>query len=150
MSAAETTTVEGRQLRPFWSRLSVWCLLVFWPLHVAVFHVPIAPQPPSTSTLPPDKTVHLVTYAILAALASWVAWPYGERSRRHGWGWLFVRCAIMLALLAGYAWLDEYTQPWTGRKDDWADWRADVVGAAAGIVAFALLAKQRWLVRWAE
>lgn len=48
--------------------------------------------------------------------------------------------------IAAYAWIDELTQPWTGRTCDVYDWFADILGAATvmiGAYAWRCLRKEQ-------
>lgn len=67
-----------------------------------------------------SPVAHLLSFAILAALAFACRWPV------RGW--------IVVLLIAGYAAGTELLQgSVSGRTSDWMDWCLDLVGAAIGI-----------------
>lgn len=132
------------------ARVSVLCLAVYWPLFVVAFHIPIPPQPPSTSVVPPDKRVHIVGYAVLAFLVGWVTWPCGKPPADRRAADLLLRAGVLGALIVLHGWLDEVTQPWTGRAFEWPDLMADALGAAVGIAVLFGLATRRQLAWVAE
>lgn len=83
--------------------------------------------------LPSDKLMHAASYAILAALAGATLAAAGR---------LTPRMAAAAALgLAVFAAADEVTQPLFGRSTDPADWVADVVGIACGLLFAAVVAR---------
>lgn len=118
--------------------LKLWTLLTLghWLLMLAAFHVPISKKVEEGVGLPPrsDKTIHLVLYAAFGAVLSGTldAWC----RRRNVAMPVIAQGAVLLALISAYGYLDEFTQPWTGRIYDLGDFKADVLGAAAGIVVF--------------
>ena len=85
-----------------------------------------------------DKVVHFGMYFGLAGLMAFViSWRYRDRTCRTGLS--VVWYAAIAIFVAGFAAVDEWTQPWTGRERDLRDWLADVGGVAAGLLVFALV-----------
>jgi VanZ family protein len=79
--------------------------------------------------VPPDNFLHFAAYGVLGFLVGLIAAESGR-----GWHrWL----PLTLATLAVFALIDETTQPMFGRAAEPLDWVADVVGAAAGLMAAA-------------
>ena len=118
-----------------------WALCWYWAAAVVVTHVPpVFPRGPD-SPLPPiigkDKIAHLAGFCGLAyLLMNYLArrwWP-----RPVTVGVVVVTCAI-------YGAVDELTQPWFDRTADPADWVADMIGAAFGIILFYLFNPDRRL-----
>ena len=139
------TSSDSLVARPWWTRLSVWLLAVYWPVLVIVFHMPLEPQPPGPG-LPLDKVVHVSAFLVLGALVTWVARP----ARRASGGIPFTtRMTIFLGLVL-YALVDEITQPLTGRSIELGDLAGDAIGALAGISVYHVLVGWRWGQRLAE
>ena len=84
-----------------------------------------------TERPPFDKTLHFVAYAILAGLL-WAC------ARLRGMATLRATLAVMAAV-AVWAAVDEVTQPFFYRAADPLDWVYDIVGAAIGCGAMAVL-----------
>lgn len=98
----------------------------FWAALVFAFVMAVLPQPPRVPGDPPDKILHIIAFAVLAALASAA---YRRTSK--------------LALFAGLALLGAVielvqTVPSLHRDGDVVDWMADIV-AAGLVLAFAAL-----------
>lgn len=107
-------------------RISPVVLAVYWvALFVATHIPPVRPLFPNQS----DKVMHFVAFAGLAGLFAWT-W-----SLRAAFGWR--QGLAVLAILAVYGSLDEFTQTYVGRHAHVADWIADVAGASCGLAAFA-------------
>lgn len=112
--------------RRLWLRLlpSYW-LFLFVVTHLPRLHLPdMVPQE--------DKIAHVIAYGLLALLL----WKFAESVRRAPLGPRFVWVA--LAVLAGYAALDEYLQSFVGRTASVGDWLADMLGAALVLAAMEL------------
>lgn len=78
-----------------------------------------------------DKVLHLIAYGCLASLAAALA-TVGRNIRfRHMLG--------LAILLAGFAILDEVTQPFFNRKAELGDWIADCLGIIGGMSCVILL-----------
>lgn len=115
------------ELRP-WRRVAAWAGLILVATTV--------PVPPGSAgwlaDLPVDLAVHGGLYAGLG-------WLVATTLRRTGrWG----RLALFTALVCGmvFAAGDELHQRWIpGRAAQLADWTADVVGLAAGMLAAVLV-----------
>jgi VanZ family protein len=84
-----------------------------------------------TERPPFDKTLHFVAYAILAGLL-WAC------ARLRGMATLRATLAVM-AVVAVWAAVDEVTQPFFYRAAEPLDWVYDIVGAAIGCGAMAVL-----------
>lgn len=112
----------GRFLRAASSAgLAAYWLTMFTATHIPKVPVELTPRIS-------DKWQHYLAYAILGAFAAW--WW----SLRRPFGWL--AAAGLFALIATYGAFDEATQPLFGRDAELLDWRADIIGAATGLVAF--------------
>jgi VanZ family protein len=107
--------------------LSQLALAGYWLLLFAATHLPA-----TTPFLPGhrfDKLYHGAAFAILAVLlASVWTLTFGRASARA--------LAVILALLALYAVVDEFTQIAVGRNSSIYDWLADMTGAAVGMGLF--------------
>lgn len=110
-----------------WSRVAGWSFVI-----LVVTTIPVPSGPAGwMSDLPLDLAVHGVLYAGLG-------WLVAGTLRRTGRGG---RLALFTALLLGMAFAagDELHQRWIpGRAAELADWTADVVGLAAGLLAGAV------------
>jgi VanZ family protein len=105
-------------------------LAAFWLALIAATHIPpiAGLEPPKGS----DKLAHLGAYAALAFLIA-TTWQLAA-------GVLIGRHLVLVWLaVALYGVLDEVTQLLVGRDCSIGDWAADVLGAAAGLVAFVYL-----------
>lgn len=115
--------------------LRAWRGVVAWvAVILAATTVPLPASVPSgwLGGLPLDLAVHAVLYAGLG-------WLVADALRRTGrWG----RLALFTSLAVGLAFAaaDELHQHWIpGRVPELADWTADVVGLAAGLLAAVVL-----------
>lgn len=111
---------------PWIARLLATATAAFTALLVVATHYPrpeelLGPNPPS------DKTLHLVAYGLLAALAT-ATWLTSPRLAGRSIGGL----AVALAVFGG---LDEATQPFFRRSAEPLDWLYDCIGIAIGIGA---------------
>lgn len=86
-----------------------------------------------------DKILHMVGFALLAALLATCLFIAR--------GGIAVRLALVLLPLAGYAAIDELTQPFFGRMCEFDDWMSDISGAALASVLMELLF---WAIRRRE
>jgi VanZ family protein len=120
------------------STITLIMLLLYWPLMFFLTHRPVVPK-----VIPrfPDYILHFVGYACLGLL-------FGVRAkllRRATW----TRFTIAMLVIAGYAALDELTQPYFRRQADWKDWLADLLGAMAGWwLGWLLVVLGRWILQW--
>lgn len=102
--------------------------LMYTGVLVFLTHYP-RPQELLGEDLPPDKMLHFLAYGVLGFLVT------AAVVTRRRWSW---RTAGLTAVaLAGFAALDELTQPLFGRSAEPMDWIWDLAGLAAGIVALA-------------
>ncbi len=113
-------------------------LLLYWTALFVGTHIPNLAAPGAVSVN--DKTLHFLGYAGLTFLAAAFAFRQNRASRR--------RLLLLLAAVAAYGVLDELLQiPIPGRRGEFGDWVADVLGALAGAgLYFALLGVGRRLV----
>lgn len=104
-------------------------LVIYWGAMFIGTHLPQGVGPGGSVN---DKLLHFTAYAglgflLAAAISS-----------------LRVRLGPLLAavgIAAVYGAFDELTQvPVPGRQAEWADWTADLLGAAAGVLAFSAVA----------
>ncbi len=105
----------------------------------AIFTVSSVPQaPPLPSVEGADKALHFAAYAglgVLFARAYRARWP-----GLSGWG--LGNLSLLSAALYGL--LDEIHQAFVpGRSADPADWLADSLGAAAGVLVYLLATRRR-------
>ena len=115
-------------------KLCMAALAVYWLALSVATHVPsdFPAMPPART----DKIVHAAAFAVLAWLLA-RTWQLsaGQLNGSH------LRAAWLAIVL--YAAADELTQPWFGRTCSLADWLADLLGAAGGIVLFAWMQQKR-------
>jgi hypothetical protein len=94
---------------------------------VVVTHTPRLEVSFSFGTpIPADKLLHFAAYGVLGFLVGLIAAEYEWTLSR----WL----PIAFACVAGFALLDEITQPLCGRHMEALDYVADAFGSAAGLV----------------
>lgn len=139
-------TIPGR-------RTARWVLAAYWLLLVCGTHWPKDHMPGESRYMPADKRLHFMAYGVLAALLTFVIVPRSsERSPvavllRE----IFTCAALAVGIAVAFGLVDEATQPWTGRFFEWADWRADILGATLGAsvvgAAIALRTRKRGVVR---
>lgn len=99
--------------------LAVYWLVIFWSTHT--------PKPPQTG-LPSDKWEHYFAYSGLAFLLGMVL-----AGRKPFTRWSALR---IFFIVAAYGIVDELLQIPVGRDADIMDWRADLIGAATGVLLF--------------
>lgn len=101
-------------------------LALYWGAMFVATHIPGDALPEQEFGL--DKVVHFGAYAALAWLAALAL-------RTMGWlNWKTALATFFVAITYGA--VDELLQPYFHRNADVADWVADAVGAALGLVAF--------------
>ena len=108
-----------------------WAVLMlglYWALLFVGTHLPPDDVPEIEAS---DKTLHFLAYAGLAFLT---AASSAILTSRLGLRWV-----ITIVLLAGYAALDEFTQPLVGRTAEMADWLADLTGVVVGLIAYTVV-----------
>lgn len=115
-------------------RLASILLLAFIPLQLAAMHWPLPELPAGIPTIW-DKVPHFVFYAVFASLLVWYIVPQRRAQGRSNAEGLARRLVMAFICVAAYAWIDELTQPWTGRTFDIYDWLTDILGAATVLVA---------------
>lgn len=109
-------------------RIALTLLAFYWVAMVIGTHIPIEQFPYTFNWV--DKVYHLLTYAVLAAL---IVNAFGF----HGSVKIGSRAAIgLIVLLVLHGAVDELTQSFIpGRVPSMADWIADGIGGALGVVA---------------
>jgi VanZ family protein len=111
---------------PFmFKRAYAWPQIVLGVYWLTLFVGTHWPKPPGLDVPGRDKTLHAVAFAILTGLLLSALTRQGRLVR----GWPIALTAI--AIVAIYAALDEWTQPYVGRTCDLLDWTADLVGAVS-------------------
>ena len=105
-------------------------LAAYWIALFLVTHVPLPPRVPSVAGA--DKVFHAGAYAGLAFLLALLA------ALRVAPSWR--QYTKIFALVAAYGAIDELLQIPVGRTCDVWDWLADIAGAAAGLLVFAIAA----------
>jgi VanZ family protein len=114
--------------RPLTTRLLWAATLAFWGFIFVMTHIPQQRLPGVRVN---DKTAHLISYGVLAAMLYVTLWV----SRPHDWSPLW-KIPLVLALYAAF---DELTQPLVNRFAEFADWYADVAGAVIVVAALSLI-----------
>lgn len=112
----------------------------YWLVMTILMHIPLPPprvhpQP----VLPTDKTAHLVLYAGLATalfvtLEQRARLRPATRPRTR-----LARATMLLGVCTLHGYVEEFTQPLSGRTYDLADLAADCVGAAIALAACLLI-----------
>jgi VanZ family protein len=97
--------------------------LLFWSALVFAFVMASLPQPPALPGDPDDKVLHVLAFLVLAGLAAF-AYP-----RLHLL-MIFTGLALFGAAIEAVQAIPEL-----GRDPSWMDWLADVVAAAAVLLA---------------
>lgn len=110
-------------------RVIAWVMLCMYVgLAVTLTHVPRVPSELNGYS---DKSLHFVGYF---AYGAFLYTAMGLTLPRQRFVWL-----IVLLILAGWAALDELTQPYFGRDCDILDWRADMIGVTAAVALLGTL-----------
>lgn len=120
------------------SRVATACFWAYLAALTVATHVPrVDPEYLATvrrfSPLQPDKTLHLVAYAILGGLAG----------AAFGGGGTAAATVRLFVALACWAFLDEITQPLFGRDAELGDWLHDLAGLAVGLTCALLVRRRR-------
>lgn len=105
-----------------------WALISFWLLAFIATHLPKVPKAMKPVS---DKTLHSVSFTILAGLLSWVLHGRVRGAIQHG--------VCVLLIIAVYGALDELLQIPVGRHCDFYDWLADMRGGIIGLTLFTLI-----------
>lgn len=112
----------------------------YWVALTILMHMPLPPALHDPKpTLPTDKTVHLVLYA---GLATALLLTLEQRARVRPTtrpATRFGRATAIFAFCAVHGYLEELTQPLTGRTYDLADFAADCIGASIALAACLLI-----------
>jgi VanZ family protein len=103
------------------------------------FHIPISEETEEEVGLPPnsDKTIHVVIYSGFGLLMCGLLEARAANRGRPMSSASHAVCVLLMATAYGY--VDEVTQPFTGRNYDLRDFYADIIGTAFGIAAYYLL-----------
>jgi VanZ family protein len=131
MSHAVEPAPSGRFFRPLACLSAAYTLGLVFATHYPRPEELLGPNAPS------DKTLHFIAYGLLGLAAAATLAASGRWSPRAA--------TITLAALAGFAVIDELTQPMFKRQAEPLDWVCDVIGLAAGI---AVVAAARGWPRW--
>ena len=109
-------------------------LIVYWIGLFVLTHIPGTRLPPVRVS---DKTLHTVSYAVLAAAMMVCLRVIGRLSAASA--------IAVLGIVLAYAAFDELTQalPFIHRSCELADWNADAAGAAVAVVIGSLAMKKR-------
>jgi VanZ family protein len=108
-------------------RWAALLLLCYWGLLFVGTHLPPGPLRHLGGK---DKLMHVAGYAGLACLLA-VEWMGGRPSWKKLW--------LVSAVVMVYAGLDEWSQRFVGRRSEWDDWYADLLGGAVGVLVYLLL-----------
>lgn len=115
--------------------------LFYWLALTIVMHMPLPPplQEPEPG-LPTDKTVHFVLYAGFATILFRLLEQRAQVRPATRPATRFGRAAVVFAFCAVHGYLEELTQPLSGRTYDLADFAADLIGIsiALAVCLFAL------------
>lgn len=106
-------------------------LCLYWPAIFVATHIPI-PQMVRQSGLS-DKTMHLVTYMILAFLLWFALEPYRKID------WRYIKPWCMLLGIAAYGLIDEWLQLFVGRGADIFDFVSNMLGTLIAMTLLTLL-----------
>lgn len=123
--------------RPFTTSWKTLVLGAFWVTVFVATHLPRLPRAVGRVS---DKTLHFAAFAVLGYLLSWVL---ASRSRS-----VVLHALTVLAIIAIYGAVDELLQIPVGRRCDFYDWVADMLGATGGLAVFNLgrLLKRRYYI----
>ncbi len=103
----------------------VLLLAIFWLSVFVATHLPRVPRMVGKVS---DKTLHCLAFAILSFLLSWVLASRVSGPVKHA--------LSVLLIIAVYGAIDELLQIPVGRRCDFRDWIADMIGAIIGLAAF--------------
>jgi VanZ family protein len=116
-------------MSPSTTRRLLWSLtLSFWAFIFFMTHIP---QPRLPNVHVGDKSAHVISYGVLAALLYLTLW----RTRPADWSLLW-KIPLILMLYGAF---DEITQPLVHRSCELKDWYADVIGAVLAVVLMSSL-----------
>jgi Na+/H+-dicarboxylate symporter len=112
-----------------------WLAAAFWGAALFAFVMAMLPQPPYVPGQPTDKVLHMIAFAVLAALGA-AAYPR-------------VRLLTLLLALSAFGVAIEVFQliPGLNRTSEFADWVADTVAAAAVLGAVHLWRQRRIIAK---
>ncbi len=119
--ATESQLDPAASLQWIW-RLAIVVLVVYWIMLFTGTHIRI---PPEKTLGVNDKALHLNGYWALGMLLALVI------MLRSGPKWS--RAAMVVATVAAYGAVDEWTQLLVDRDCDFYDWVADIVGGSLGL-----------------
>lgn len=137
MSQASIEVRRGR------ARLAFCLLALFLPVQAMAMHWPLPKLPPRVMHIW-DKAPHFLFYAMLASLLVWYIVAQRRAKGASNAEGLARRLLMAFVCVAAYAWIDELTQPFTGRECDVLDWLADILGAATAILGAYLWRRFRY------
>ncbi|MEM1107762.1 MAG: murein biosynthesis integral membrane protein MurJ [Planctomycetota bacterium] len=125
MSNRPAAPPDGSKARSWTTLIRVACVVYFVVLVVATHWPNLQKEDlPDLGWLPFDKTMHLLTFAGLAAWTTWSRWFVRWSWRRNA------ATAVVLGLAFGV--IKEFTQPYVGRTGALDDLVADLLGLLMG------------------
>ena len=119
-------------------KLSTIFLAVYWPAIFILTHIPV-PQVVYKAHVS-DKTLHFVTYMILACLMWFSLDPFKRVN------WRKCRVWLMILVAAIYSAADELLQSVVERNADPMDFLANLIGVAIGVIIVSLFSFHRALL----
>lgn len=135
-SSRQTPNLDYRALAPG-DAFETWLLVTFgyWLMMLFLMHAPggTIPVHSLTDTFS-DRWLHGMAFFVLSFMVTKTAeqWTVRGRPGANPPAWIY---AVILVGCLIYGYVDEATQPLTGRTYDTADWEADAIGSVAGICA---------------
>jgi hypothetical protein len=135
-SSRETPNLDYRALAPV-DTFETWLLVTFgyWLLMLFLMHAPGGTVPVESLTDAfSDRWLHGMAFFVLAFMVTKTAelWTVRGLPGANPPAWIY---AVILVGCLIYGYVDEATQPLTGRTYDTADWEADAIGSVTGICA---------------
>jgi VanZ family protein len=137
MSTSYAAPAQHRRLR-----LLAAAAVLYWLALIMAMHIPLKPRPHvPDGGIPKDKTVHFTLYAGLAVCLISVL---EQRSRVDSAAQprrTLSRYLAVMAFCTAHGYIEELTQPLTGRTYDLYDVLADCLGASLGLVGFFVVSR---------
>lgn len=118
--------------------------LCYWLVLTVLMHMPIPKRlHEPESGLPKDKTVHFILYAGFAT-ALFLTFEQRARVRPNAAPRTRLgRVAVLFVICAVHGYLEEFTQPLSGRTYDLSDFASDCFGASTALAACLLVSRLR-------
>jgi VanZ family protein len=112
-------------------KIALLSIFVYWPVLFVLTHMP---RPEILrELLKKDKQLHFMAYFILIFLCWGAIFPYKKVNWRKISAWL------ILAGVAGYGMIDEWSQHYMGRTMDMGDFLANLSGAVTSMVVLSII-----------